>query len=55
MHVVTDLWAAFVHSEFWRAQAPQLACVRSAGEDPKYTEFLEWADRYGALSGESRY
>jgi hypothetical protein len=55
MHAVTDLWAAFVHFEFWRAQTPQPGCVCSAGADPKYTEFLEWADGYGALPEESRY
>jgi len=55
MHVVTAFWATLADLEFWRATAQNPRCPRLTGKDPQYAEFLEWADRYGALPGEARY
>ena len=55
MHVVTEFWATLARLEFWRATAQHPRRPRLTGKDPQYTAFLEWADRYGALQGESRY
>ena len=55
MHVVTAFWATLADLEFSRATAQNPRCPRLTGKDPQYAEFLEWADRYGALPGEARY
>ena len=49
MHVVTDFWSTFARYEFWRTKAPHPRCLRRTGKDPQYTQFLEWADRYGSF------